>query len=396
MPEPRRATDPDQQSPGPPRTDTAPTLLLVTGPGRSGTSAVTGALSQLGIHVPPPLVGSNESNERGFYETRWVVDFQKEVLAGANTYEFDADPRAVQRITRAVDEETRGRLIEWLGEAVDGHQQVVIKDPRSVWLTDTWVEAAEKHGLRIGYLTMLRYPTEVVGSRSTYYGNIDDDRKARDYAISKVAGWINVSLLTERQTRGRQRVYLRYTDLLEDWRTALGRVRDGIGLQFNTGLAPGEPNPVDDFITPTLHRIRTGWDELDVPEQLQELADDVWTACERLANEGGDADLDAEFDALTDRYSRLYRDAAAITSDTRSWAVNRVRSEAADKTKRLNRRLARTQRALAAAERELAAAEPAQQPRPAQLVRRVSRTTVGRARRLVRRMVRGVRTRINR
>jgi hypothetical protein len=286
-------------------------------------------------------------------------------------------------------------LIDWLGDAVDGHQQVVIKDPRSVWLTDAWVQAAARHGLRLGYLTMLRYPTEVVGSRSTYYGNLDDERKARDYAISKVAGWINVSLLTERQTRGRQRIYLRYTDLLDDWRTALGRVRDSIGLEFNARLAPGEPNPVDDFISPSLHRIRTGWDELDVPPALQQLAEEVWALCERLADEGGDADLGAEFDALTDRYDRLYRDAAAITSDTRAWAVNRVRSEAAAKAERLNRRLARTQKALAAAEREVAA-DGRTKTRPAQSVRRASLRTARRVSTLGRRVVRGVRSRIER
>ena len=83
---------------------------------------------------------------------------------------------------------------------------------------------------------------------------------------------INVSLLTERRTRGRRRVYLRYTDLVADWRTALGRVRDGLGLEFSAPLAPGEPSPVDDFISPELHRIRTGWNELDVPPALQQLA----------------------------------------------------------------------------------------------------------------------------
>jgi hypothetical protein len=287
-------------------------------------------------------------------------------------------------------------LTDWLGGAVDGHRQVVIKDPRSIWLTALWTEAAKAHDLAISYLTMLRYPTEVAGSRSTYYGNIDDERKARDYAISKVAGWINVSLLTERRTRGRRRVYLRYTDLLADWRTALGRVRDGLGLEFSAPLAPGEPSPVDDFISPELHRIRTGWNELDVPPALQQLADDVWAACERLAAEGGDADLGTEFDTLADRYGRLYRDAAAISSDTRASAVDRARSQASAKIERLNHKLTKTKRALATAEEELAALEPNHRSGAAQALRRTSRGTARRLRRLGRRVARGVRSRLDR
>lgn len=335
--------------------DPRPTLLMVTGPGRSGTSAVTGALSQLGIHIPPPLVEWNHSNERGFFETRWVVDFQRKVLNKAHTYEFDADPRAIDRIAEVADLKTRQQLNDWLKDATDGRAQSVIKDPRSVWLHDLWTDAAEANGLHMSYLTMLRHPTEVVGSRSTYYGTAGDERKARDYAISKVAGWINVSLLNERQTRGARRVYLRYTDLLADWRTALAKVRDGIDLEFNATLAAGEPNPVDDFISPELHRIRTSWDELDVPVELQRLADDVWAACERLADEGGDADLGATFDALTEQYDRLYRDAAAISRDTVRWSVASATAEARRATKKeLNRKLAETRDELAQAKQQVA------------------------------------------
>jgi len=299
-------------------------LLMVTGPGRSGTSAVTGALNQLGIHVPPVLVKANRSNNRGFFETRWVVDFQRKVLEKAHTYEFDADPRAIERMAKADSQRNREQLTTWLRSAVRGHQQVVIKDPRSVWLDNLWVGAADTIGLTISYLTMLRHPAEVVGSRRTYYASTDDERKARDYAISKVAGWINVSLINERQTRGRSRTFLRYTDLLDDWRTALSGVRERLGLEFNDPLEPGTPSPIDDFISPELHRIRTGWDDLGVPEPLRELADEVWAACERLADDGESAELAAAFDALSRRYEQLYRDAAAITIDTTASAVSRA------------------------------------------------------------------------
>jgi hypothetical protein len=357
--EPMRTADSEQQTVGQQTADrqasTKPLLLMVAGPGRSGTSAVTGALSQLGVHVPPPLVDWNRSNKRGFFESRWVVDFQRKVLNRAHTYEFDADPRAIARIAEVADPKTRQQLTDWLKDAAKGHQQLVIKDPRSVWLHELWIESVDTCGLSISYLTMLRHPTEVAGSRSTYYGTASDERQARDYAISKVAGWINVSLLNERQTRGQSRVYLRYTDLLSDWRTALGGVRDRVGLEFNADLEPGKPNPVDDFISPELHRIRTGWDELDVPAELKQIAEEVWAACERLADEGGDADVAATFDALAERYDRLYRDAAAIAHDTQISAASRASSESAAKTrKELQRKLSEAKSAVAAAERKAA------------------------------------------
>lgn len=335
MPEPMGTAATDQQTSDPRRTDDQTigqtvggtrrqSLVMVTGPGRSGTSAVTGALNQLGIHVPPVVVRPNQSNERGFFETRWVIDFQREVLTRAHTFEFDADPRAIDRIDRAANERTRQQLTDWLRAATRGRQQSVIKDPRSVWLDDLWVKSADSIGLAISHLTMLRHPAEVVGSRQTYYAVAEDERKARDYTLSKMAGWVNVSLLNERQTRGRPRAFLRYTDLLDDWRTALSRLRDRLGLEFNASLEPGVPNPIDDFISPDLHRVRTGWDALDVPAWLQELAEEVWAACRRLADDGDSDELAEVFDGLSQRYERAYLDAAAIVSDTTASAVSRA------------------------------------------------------------------------
>jgi hypothetical protein len=362
---------------------------MITGPGRSGTSAVTGALSQLGIHVPPPLVDWNRSNKKGFFETRWVVDFQKQVLSQSHTYEFDADPLSITRLERVAAESTQQELTDWLREAAAGHRQMVIKDPRSVWLHRYWTQAAQDCGLTLSYLTMMRHPTEVVGSRTAYYGKFKDERQARDYAISKVAGWINVSLLNERQTRQQPRVYLRYTDLLADWRTALTTVADKLSLQYNADLRTGDPNPVDEFITPSLHRIKTNWEELDVPPELREIAEAVWQACERLADHGFDDDLGARFDELTNRYDRLYRDAAAITSDTTTSAVARAQEQAIRKTKKkLQDKINSAKEAVSAAE-QAAAAEPADHPAPL-------RTSLHTAARIGRRVVKRVRRRIRR
>ena len=40
---------------------------------------------------------------------------------------------------------------------------------------------------------------------------------------------------------------------------------------------------VDAFVDPTLHRNRTGWDELDVPAGVIELAEDGWAQVQALA-----------------------------------------------------------------------------------------------------------------
>lgn len=338
-------------------------LVLVVGPGRSGTSAVTGALQELGIHVPPPLVGANRTNQRGFFETRWVVDFQRALLRRANTYEFHGDPAAYERLVESFTDEDRQTLAGWLATASRDRTQLVVKDPRSAWFGDLWGSAATATGLRTSYLTMLRHPAEVAASRTRYYSGHDgvEDRE-RPYAIGKVAGWVNVSLLNERETRGHARVFLRYSDLIADWRSAMATVRDGLGLTFDHDLATGGRHAVDDFITSDLRRVTSGWDSIDPPTALADLAEDVWTVMQQIADQGSDADTDDALGELSRRYRRLYADSALITQDAAFSEVDQVRDEV---TERLTRKH----------ERELARRSPVTRAKRA--VRRAGRRVLG-------------------
>ena len=44
------------------------------------------------------------------------------------------------------------------------HEQVVVKDPRTVWAQPLWREVATEMGFHIRFVSMLRHPAEVVGS----------------------------------------------------------------------------------------------------------------------------------------------------------------------------------------------------------------------------------------
>ena len=70
------------------------TLVLITGTGRSGTSTMSGTFHHLGLHVPGPYLGANDSNPKGFFESRWSVKFHKRITAAAGINDFDGRPQA--------------------------------------------------------------------------------------------------------------------------------------------------------------------------------------------------------------------------------------------------------------------------------------------------------------
>src|SRR5436190_21450336 len=89
-------------------------LVLVTGAGRSGTSTMAGALHLLGHHLPRPVLQANESNPKGFFESRWPVRFHKRLLDRVTVEQTDGRPVAHDLVAGQVDDDVRRELRDWL------------------------------------------------------------------------------------------------------------------------------------------------------------------------------------------------------------------------------------------------------------------------------------------
>lgn len=301
-------------------------LVLITGTGRSGTSTMSGTLHHLGLHVPGPYLGANDSNPKGFFESKWAVAFHKDITKSAGINDFDSRPAAFERAQEAITSPLRERLVEFLEQQADEGDQLVVKDPRSVWTQSLWREAAEQVGMEVRYISMLRHPAEVVGSRTTYYAKTGDEDQRRSYETFNVARWINNSVISERETRGRPRAFVRYPDLLENWRPVLVALGHDLGLRYDADLSSDEPNPVDEFIDPDLRRHRVTWDELEIPAELQSVAQVIWDNLGVLADaHGEDASASADIDEQGARYARIFAEATAISHDAMEEAKGEAR-----------------------------------------------------------------------
>lgn len=292
------------------------TLLLVTGAGRSGTSTVAGTLALLGAHVPGPHLGANRSNPKGFYESRWSVDFHTRLLDRARTSLTDGRPDALLRLREVITAEDREELRGWLAGISDGQALTVVKDPRTVWTLRLFDEVAAELGLGLTTLTMLRHPAEVLGSRNTYYAkrqHVTDEAGEADFRVRNLAGWLNATTMAEQQTRGGRRSFVRYADLLTDWRGQVDRAARELGLDVDLQAGAAE---VDAFVDPDLSRHRLTWADTPVPASLRDVADRVWDAVDRLADAAGaDPDASGALDAARDDYATMYADAKALVAD---------------------------------------------------------------------------------
>jgi hypothetical protein len=297
-------------------------LVLVVGVGRSGTSLLSGILGQLGLHIPQPEVNANATNPRGFGEPRWVVDFHTRLLKERGVTVNDARPSAWELTGRSAESPAVIReLHDWLHAQLDQHGAVVVKDPRTSWFLPLWMRCSSDLGVPPVFVTMLRHPAETLASARQSYGTWQT-------AASRAAAWLNVSLETELATRGQRRAFVRYEDLLADWRREIDRLGASLDVPLMTSIEPARATQVDAFVDPGLHRNRVRWEDLDVPERLREMAEDVLSQLEGLAGAEGDTETAlASLDTARAAFGELYAEAEAIAQSSVTAAKRRAKSE---------------------------------------------------------------------
>jgi hypothetical protein len=317
---------------------------------RSGTSSLAGSLKILGLHVPQPEVPASPRNPKGHFEPHWVIRFHKRLLREALTRPSDGSPEAERRIAEAVASlGAEQELADWLGEQAE--PRIVVKDPHAAWLVGTWASAARTAGRDLRLLTAVRHPAEVVGSQDLTWGHRRDDAMRRVKETSNVAAWLNVALVTERAGRDLPRAFLRYRELIEDWRTALDRVSTQLALGLDTD--PGRAgHELDEWLDPSLRRSQVSWDDIEVPPWLRDLADDAWGRLNALVDDPQDAVARDALDAIRAEYDARYAEAVALTLDeARHQERSSARRSAAKFRPRVQRHKRRAERAEAENER---------------------------------------------
>jgi hypothetical protein len=141
--------------------------VVVVGMHRSGTSAMAGALAQLGLALPDEtdLITAGPANERGYWELRRFVTFNDRVLAYLNG-SWSTPPKPVPDWERSRDEalvELRSDARDFiLREFRDPH--MVLKDPRLCITLPFWRQVFDQQPVAV---LVLRDPLDVARSLRT-------------------------------------------------------------------------------------------------------------------------------------------------------------------------------------------------------------------------------------
>ena len=284
-------------------------VVIVVGSGRSGTSVVASVLRELGYAVPGPEVKPDSTNPRGFAEPQWLVDFHTEQLKHAGVHASDARPAAWAYTTEACLSTT---VIEsarmWLAPHFADSDHIVLKDPWILWFTTLWEGVARDLGARTTYITMLRAPADVVRSKNHWY--------SMDLTpTNRAAGWVNTMVFAERATRGKERAFVAFDDLISDWAATIGAVNDRVALPPVTTARTHMVAAADKILDQSLVRSVGSWDQLEVWPPIADLAGRVWLALTDLLGAERE-DTHTQLDALRAEFRTLYAATEQVAEST--------------------------------------------------------------------------------
>jgi hypothetical protein len=211
-----------------------------------------------------------------------------------------------------MNERTQRRLHSWLLARLDDTgAELVVKDPRLLWFLPLWRSAARNCQAEPLVVTMLRPIPEIAGSRQAVY------TRSLGGDASIVAGWVNAMLTCELATRGPRRAFVRYHDLLSDWRVPVNQLGESFQLEAVRKARPDAIRAVDAFIDPSLRRVQLTWTDLAVPSRLREIAQATWHELDRLveASEDGPERYRA-LDELRAAYGEYYQECVSVAQST--------------------------------------------------------------------------------
>jgi hypothetical protein len=225
--------------------------LFVLGNGRSGTSALARVLSLCGAALPPGLLGATSENPRGFFEPRAVIHLNQAILHdhGSSGYDTALDLHNDGSLGVERNAAWVAKTQKYLG-GLPAASLVVIKEPKTTMVSGIWFEAARQAGFDVAAVIAVRHPEEIIGSLAK---RADQQNYVQASPELTCAGWLKYSLLAERDTRGVPRVFVEYSNLLEDWRREVKRISTALAIDLDVT----DEREVDEFLTPDLRHHRT-------------------------------------------------------------------------------------------------------------------------------------------
>ncbi|MEA3390672.1 MAG: hypothetical protein U9R64_15535 [Pseudomonadota bacterium] len=303
--------------------------VVILGMHRSGTSALSNILVELGVDAPANLMSADENNPKGYFESMPLYLLHDELLSNAGTSwdDYRPIPEGWARSPKA--NEFQDRLKEVVKSEYGRSGFFLMKDPRVCRLVPQWVIILTDMEIEPLFVHTHRHPLEVASSL----------RKRNGFDIGYgYLVWLRHVLDAEAGGRGQRRSFTSYDRILADWPTETEKIAADLGIswpRFGSTLASN----LNGILDPDLKRNTAGagksWASHIVPPQVRIVHD----VLNRWAAQGEDLNDHAILDEIRRDFNKsipLFQDIVHADGTRISAERDDARRQASETEARIN------------------------------------------------------------
>ena len=240
--------------------------ILVLGMHRSGTSAIAGMLAKLGASPPKTLMPPTNDNPLGYWESLEFEKFHGRLLASAGSEWHDWELIPTDWYTSPDALTFAAELQTIINHEFGDASTFVVKDPRICRFVPFWQEQLKKLKIESKVVIPLRNPLEVAASLEKR------DGITTNHALLT---WLRHMLDAEATTRNLPRSFIRYEDLLSDWRSVVKKIGKELGIQWPR--MPGTVmEEIESYLTRSFRHHRITEEQLMLHKGISKLVKSVY------------------------------------------------------------------------------------------------------------------------
>lgn len=267
------------------------TLVIVAGMHRSGTSAFTGAIEQLGITLGRNLAAGHAGiNDKGYKEDVDLIELHETLLWSISSAWDDMLATPIKNLGTIDREEAKNKIRSILEGYFSTAVCCGLKDPRICLFLPLWLEVCREEQIEVCFVIPFRNPHAV--SRSL-------EKRDAMHPDRALVLWTKYLLAAEQYSRGYPRLFLSYERLISTPRAVLQAFID----RFDLRLASDHSTLADagaSFIAPELNSTNS---DVDRPTAIG-FAVDFYG----LLQDADGGDLDSVATSKVDAIDQAYRD----------------------------------------------------------------------------------------
>jgi hypothetical protein len=229
--------------------------IVVVGPGRSGTSALTRAVAALGVDLGSNLKRGTSKNPKGFFEDLEILDLNYDLHEAFGLRRNGSSVRLLSQADwdRVELAPYRDRLAKIVRERFAGSSCWGFKCGGVIRMLPFWEETLEALNQQVYYVMAVRNPLDVAASRR----KLDALRGVREKCDVE---WLTQVVPYYRRLFDRRCVVVDFDRLLGDPQRELRRMAQVLDIKVTEDVEHGIREYAEEFLNPDLRHSATGFD----------------------------------------------------------------------------------------------------------------------------------------